>query len=245
MTGRGKGESGLGKSGVKRSRRILRDNIQGLTNPAIQRLARRAGVKRMSGLIYEEIRGVTRVYIENWLRNCVTFSETNRRITVTLADLENTAKLKGERVAFAGKKRNMPKNDDGVRKFGRSHAQYRTETYESHKGPKKEKITSSSGRAPVRFHPGTVALREIKYYQKNSGLMFAHASFDRLVREIGQDFRVGINYTEEFMYVFQEMVEQYLVLLFEDVNLNSLHSKRQTIMPKDIQLARRIRGERS
>ena len=54
MTGRGKGGKGLGKGGAKRHRKILRDNIQGITKPAIRRLARRGGVKRISGLIYEE-----------------------------------------------------------------------------------------------------------------------------------------------------------------------------------------------
>ncbi|KAL9703263.1 hypothetical protein quinque_006781 [Culex quinquefasciatus] len=58
MTGRGKGGKGLGKGGAKRHRKVLRDNIQGITKPAIRRLARRGGVKRISGLIYEETRGV-------------------------------------------------------------------------------------------------------------------------------------------------------------------------------------------
>ena len=59
MSGRGKGGKGLGKGGAKRHRKVLRDNIQGITKPAIRRLARRGGVKRISGLIYEETRGVT------------------------------------------------------------------------------------------------------------------------------------------------------------------------------------------
>lgn len=63
MTGRGKGGKGLGKGGAKRHRKVLRDNIQGITKPAIRRLARRGGVKRISGLIYEETRGVLKVLI--------------------------------------------------------------------------------------------------------------------------------------------------------------------------------------
>lgn len=68
MTGRGKGGKGLGKGGAKRHRKILRDNIQGITKPAIRRLARRGGVKRISGLIYEETRGVLKVFLENVIR---------------------------------------------------------------------------------------------------------------------------------------------------------------------------------
>ena len=68
MTGRGKGGKGLGKGGAKRHRKVLRDNIQGITKPAIRRLARRGGVKPISGLIYEETRGFLKVFIENVIR---------------------------------------------------------------------------------------------------------------------------------------------------------------------------------
>lgn len=59
------GGKGLGKGGAKRHRKILRDNIQGITKPAIRRLARRGGVKRISGLIYEETRGVLKIFLES------------------------------------------------------------------------------------------------------------------------------------------------------------------------------------
>ncbi|XP_015747520.1 PREDICTED: histone H4-like [Acropora digitifera] len=68
MSGRGKGVKGSGKGGAKRYRKILRDNIQGITKPAIRRLARRGGVKCISGLIYKETRGVLKVFLENVIR---------------------------------------------------------------------------------------------------------------------------------------------------------------------------------
>ena len=70
MSGRGKGGKGLGKGGAKRHRKVLRDNIQGITKPAIRRLARRGGVKRISGLIYEETRGVLKVHSVYQLSVC-------------------------------------------------------------------------------------------------------------------------------------------------------------------------------
>jgi histone H4 len=74
MSGRGKGGKGLGKGGAKRlHRKVFRDNIQGITEPAIRRLARRGGVKRISGLIYEETRGVLKVFLENVIRDAVTY----------------------------------------------------------------------------------------------------------------------------------------------------------------------------
>ncbi|KAG2394891.1 Histone H4 variant [Vigna angularis] len=93
--GRGKGGKGLGKGGAKRHRKVLRDNIQGITKPAIRRLARRGGVKRISGLIYEETRGVLKIFLENVIRDAVTYTEHARRKTVTAMDVVYALKRQG------------------------------------------------------------------------------------------------------------------------------------------------------
>jgi histone H3 len=98
---------------------------------------------------------------------------------------------------------------------------------------------------PHRFKPGTVALREIRRYQKNTDLLIRKLPFQRLVREIAQEFRTELRFQAGAVAALQEAAEAYLVGLFEDTNLCALHSKRVTIMPKDMQLARRIRGERT
>lgn len=95
MSGRGKGGKGLGKGGAKRHRKVLRDNIQGITKPAIRRLARRGGVKRISGLIYEETRGVLKVFLENVIRDAVTYTEHAKRKTVTAMDVVYALKRQG------------------------------------------------------------------------------------------------------------------------------------------------------
>ena len=96
MSGRGKGVcKGLGKGGAKRHRKVLRDNIQGITKPAIRRLARRGGVKRISGLIYEETRGVLKVFLENVIRDAVTYTEHAKRKTVTAMDVVYALKRQG------------------------------------------------------------------------------------------------------------------------------------------------------
>ena len=87
--------AGLGKGGAKRHRKVLRDNIQGITKPAIRRLARRGGVKRISGLIYEETRGVLKVFLENVVRDAVTYTEHARRKTVTAFDVVYALKRQG------------------------------------------------------------------------------------------------------------------------------------------------------
>lgn len=89
------GGKGLGKGGAKRHRKILRDNIQGITKPAIRRLARRGGVKRISGLIYDETRGVLKLFLEGVIRDAVTYTEHAKRKTVTSLDVIYALKRQG------------------------------------------------------------------------------------------------------------------------------------------------------
>ena len=97
----------------------------------------------------------------------------------------------------------------------------------------------------ISYRPGTVALREIRKYQKSTELLIRKLPFQRLVREIAQDFKTDLRFQSSAILALQESSEAYLVGLFEDTNLCAIHAKRVTIMPKDIQLARRIRGERA
>lgn len=91
----GKGGKGLGKGGAKRHRKILRDNIQGITKPAIRRLARRGGVKRISAMIYEETRNVLKTFLEGVIRDAVTYTEHAKRKTVTSLDVVYALKRQG------------------------------------------------------------------------------------------------------------------------------------------------------
>ena len=109
------------------------------------------------------------------------------------------------------------------------------------------KLTPSTGgvKKPHRYRPGTVALREIRRYQKSTELLLRKLPFQRLVREVAQDFKTDLRFQGSAVMALQEAAEAYLVGVFEDSNLCAIHAKRVTIMPKDMQLARRIRGERS
>ena len=100
-------------------------------------------------------------------------------------------------------------------------------------------------RKPRRFRPGTIALREIRKFQKSTDLLIRKLPFQRLVREIASDFKTDLMFQSQAILALQEASEAYLVGLFEDTNLVAIHAKRVTILPKDIQLARRIRGERT
>ena len=109
---------------------------------------------------------------------------------------------------------------------------------------KAQKAQKTRRDKPHRFRPGTSALREIRRYQKSSELLIRKLPFQRLVREIAGDFMTDLRFQASAIAALQEASEAYLVGLFEDTNLCAIHAKRVTIMPKDIQLARRIRGER-
>lgn len=94
------------------------------------------------------------------------------------------------------------------------------------------------------YRPGTVALREIRRYQKSTELLVRKLPFQRLVREIAQEFKPDLRFQSTAVLALQEATEAYLVGLFEDTNLCAIHAKRVTIMPRDMQLARRIRGDK-
>ncbi|XP_060924979.1 uncharacterized protein LOC132999314 [Limanda limanda] len=254
--GRGKGGKGLGKGGAKRHRKVLRDNIQGITKPAIRRLARRGGVKRISGLIYEETRGVLKVFLENVIRDAVTYTEHAKRKTVTAMDVVYALKRQGPpaspRLRLHKKRSATSTSYSLLVTMARTKQTARKST--GGKAPRKQLATKAARKSapatggvkkPHRYRPGTVALREIRRYQKSTELLIRKLPFQRLVREIAQDFKTDLRFQSSAVMALQEASEAYLVGLFEDTNLCAIHAKRVTIMPKDIQLARRIRGERA
>ena len=106
-------------------------------------------------------------------------------------------------------------------------------------------VDSQGAKKQHRFRPGTVALREIRKYQKSTDLLIRKLPFQRLVREIASGFRGDLRFQSSAIAALQEASEAYLVGLFEDTNLCAIHANRVTIMERDVQLAQRIRGERN
>jgi len=109
----------------------------------------------------------------------------------------------------------------------------------------RKRVIHSTGPRIKRWRPGTVALREIRKYQKSTDLLIRKAPFQRLVREVtilGLE-KSQLRFQSMALLCLQEAAEAYLVGLFEDSNLCALHGKRVTVMAKDMMLARRIRGE--
>ncbi|XP_003500038.1 histone H3.3C-like [Cricetulus griseus] len=113
------------------------------------------------------------------------------------------------------------------------------------KADRKSAPSTGGVKKPRCYRPGTVALREIRRYQKSTELLIHKLPFQRLVREIAQDFKTDLCFQSAAIGALQEASEAYLVVLSEDTNLCALQAKRVTIMPKDVQLARRICGVRA
>ncbi len=115
----------------------------------------------------------------------------------------------------------------------------------SNKAARKSAPISGGVKKPHRYRPGTVALREIRKFQKSTELLIRKLPFQRLVREIATEYKSDLRFQSQAVLALQEAAEAFLVGLFEDTNLCAIHAKRVTIMPKDMQLAKRIRGDRS
>ena len=131
-----------------------------------------------------------------------------------------------------------------IKQTARKQASIGNKTYKRALSKAARKSAPSMGglKKPHRFRPGTVALREIKRYQKSTELLIKRLPFQRLVREIAQNYKSDLRFQASAVIALQEAAESYMVSLFQDTNLCAIHAKRVTIMPKDMQLARRIRG---
>ncbi|KAG9333905.1 hypothetical protein JZ751_009426 [Albula glossodonta] len=179
MSGRGKGGKGLGKGGAKRHRKVLRDNIQGITKPAIRRLARRGGVKRISGLIYEETRGVLKVFLENVIRDAVTYTEHAKRKTVTAMDVVYALKRQGRTLyGFGG---NMPEPAKSAPKKGSKKAVTKT----AGKGGKKRRKSRKESYAIYVYKVLKQVHPDTGISSKAMGIMnsFVNDIFERIAGE--------------------------------------------------------------
>ncbi|XP_043526589.1 uncharacterized protein LOC122537473 [Frieseomelitta varia] len=190
------------------------------------------------------------------------FEDTNlcaihaKRVTIMPKDIQLARRIRGERashftyrccvirfaVKFLLQLKTMARTKQTARKSTGGKAPRKQLAT---KAARKSAPATGGVKKPHRYRPGTVALREIRRYQKSTELLIRKLPFQRLVREIAQDFKTDLRFQSSAVMALQEASEAYLVGLFEDTNLCAIHAKRVTIMPKDIQLARRIRGERA
>jgi histone H3 len=231
-------------SSVKvKHRRILRDNIHGITKPALQRLCHRAGIKRISDDIYTSLRDNIKVYMEDILRKVVVFTEREQRRTVKVKDLEAALNMMGIYLA-AGLNNNTSKSKtfQSCNSVGKSGPTKKVTKLSDEEKEKESNQSVISIKKPHRFRPGTKAIRSIRYQQKNSEcLAIPKVNFERLVREICQEYKEDLRFSEGVFELLQLVVEEYIVVLCKKAYSCAIHAERTTIKAKDIELVQEIR----
>lgn len=192
----------------RKHRKILRDSIQGITKPAIQRLAYTAGVTSMSGIIFEEIRGVLKVEMENILSKAATILSYLRKVTIDEYIITSCISPKmwsiDPKAKSCGSKRKSPS-----------------------KSRRKKKSPGLEALSKVRF-----------YQSRSDCLNIPMLPFARLAKEIVQDFMSDVRFSKKALIILQYSMENYLVRIFKKALMLAIHANRKRIEPKDINFAR-------
>jgi len=142
-----------------------------------------------------------------------------------------------------GKIGSDPSSDDSVSSGFLTHSRF-DNSQANQQTPKKSPSHAPVTPAKKRYRPGTRALKEIRKFQKSTNLLIPKLPFSRVIREIcSRTCSADMRFQSSALMALQEAAEAYLVTLFEDTILCTIHAKRVTIMSKDMRLARRIRGE--
>jgi len=202
----------MNNKSLNKRKKILRDNIQGITKPALRRLGYTAGVKQMSEISYEELRGMLKQKLENVIYKAVVYLDHYRKRTIDEYIISSviSPKLWSDDPKTASCKR-----------------------------PDKKTPTESAKRR--RHKKGMKALQEIRFYQKRSEcLNIPRASFSRYVREVTQDFKTYARFSSKAFIILQYSMENYIVDLLKKSQLVAIHAKRITVEPKDINFASKI-----
>lgn len=207
------------KAKSPRRKVVLRDNIQGITSSDVHNLAHRGGVKRIGTKITEEVRSYLKMELERLLHKISIVTLHDKRRLIDQAAVQRGGKLLGKTISMQVSKEHSEKKRSAPAAGG-------------------------EGKKPHRFRPGTQALRSIRRSQKSSALIIRRGPFDRLVRELLQDYEEpGMRFTlsKDAVLMIQGYIENFLVGLMRHANLAALHAGRQTISPQDFDVVRQIR----
>jgi len=203
-------EHGLGVGGARRHRRVLRDNIQGITKDAILRIAFKAGVKSLTGLMYEELRSVIKVWLEGVIAKASAYQLYYRKKTVNEGMASAALAVTADMFGWV---------DPSL----------------------KVSVCKPRSRVTGETNP---ALRSIRYHQSQYGcLVIPPTVFQRLAKELLLDYSgpEQDRFTQGALTLLQYATELYCVKILQDANLIAIGAGRQSLQPRDLQLARRIK----
>jgi len=187
--------------------------------PGIKRIARRAGVVRLGGLMYEEIRGVAKVYLYHVIRLALIFMEYRKSRTLKYEDVKQSLDRLGFKAWAVNKVEKS--NTSGLKK------------------------STKKTTKPRRTRRGSVAVREVKKYQKSTKLLMSRAGLDRLVRELIGDEMTNVRLSPRALSLIHVHIEDRLTSLLGNAQLAAIHGARKGVQPVNLLLARRIKGDRA
>jgi histone H2B len=215
----------------------------GVKKASVCRLCRRAGVKFIGGGIYDEARGLVGLVVHNTLGTAFAHAARGGRASVTAMDIQAATKDIAPLEAFS-RSHGAGVMDGGVLPHIESVLLPRKKSGGGHGTSATAKAARTAGvRKPHRFRAGTVALRMIRRYQKSSDRLMAAAPFQRLARQVASGITPKPMFRQGALESLQSFVESYLVGLFRDANRLAIFARRVGIVPEDLQLVRRLRGE--
>lgn len=231
------GAANIKPAGKKRV--ILRDNIFAVTKPAIRRILRRAGITSISGLVYGEIRGVVLVFLQQLLQATVYITLQRRAKTITYQDYKEAADIIGIKTISAEQNFKLCRKRARKQKAGgEEHAHHEEHAHDE------EHDHGEEVKKPFRHRKGWVAKQSVRKNQKTSCLFIPHAPMRRIIRELLADIGHDLRQSKTGLMYVHSLIEHYITDIAMDANLCARHAKRTMLMPKDIQIARTIRGER-
>jgi histone H3/H4 len=217
------------KKTVKKTKKNLKNSVSHITEPALQRILRRAGVKRISNKVYNHLRKEIRAYLDKILFKVILITQHDGRKTVQIKDLE-TGLYMCKIYLLAGINQNAKRTVSLISCNSRK------------KSSIKHKISEKSDKETHhRFKPGTVAMKQVKFQQKNSNyLAIPKNNFVNLVKEYISINEPNMRFASGVYDLLQLVVENHFISLARNANMIALHAKRETLYSKDLELSTRV-----
>ena len=225
----------LSNGSAKRHRRVLRDNIQGITSKAIHRLCTEiAGVPSLCPTIYEELRSVLKCFLENNLRTAITWTEHRRSKTVTVDDIKRGLRQLPPQSCPRGYTTLCPDNAQSPAHW----AAIRTAVCKEWKDKDSGKFLIDHQLIKQVFHHCTDAPAP----PMRGGPSFGVLQMKRLTAEIGQDYKTDLRWGTDSVTILQQAAEAYLVGLVSEGYAYAIESDRCMLEPRDIKKVRDARA---
>ena len=196
----------------RRSQKILRDPIYDVTKPGIRRLARRAGVTRVGGLMYNEMRGIIKVHVEDVVQKAVIFMQYRKRRTLSHGDVKEA--LKRLEMPVWGVTGKEKANTSGVKRTAKK----------------------------TKARRGSMAVKEVRKYQKSESLLLSRAPIERLIRTTMKDFTADGRIEPKALSLIQVSVENLITNIFRKSQLAAIHGGRKGVRPLNAQIVAAMEG---